>query len=65
MSFPSGVRPAQRTAVYPPGTPPFKARLNEIGLEPVGNTPEEFAAFVRIEIARWAKVVKAANLTVD
>jgi len=45
--------------------PDFKARLNEIGLEPVGNTPEEFDAFIRAEIARWAKVVKTANLTVD
>jgi tripartite-type tricarboxylate transporter receptor subunit TctC len=45
--------------------PDFKARLNEIGLEPVGNTPEEFDAFVRNEIARWSKVVKTAKLTVD
>ncbi len=45
--------------------PDFKARLNEIGLEPVGDTPEEFDAFVRNEIARWSKVVKAAHLQVD
>jgi tripartite-type tricarboxylate transporter receptor subunit TctC len=45
--------------------PDFKARLNEIGLEPVGNSPEEFDAFIRTEIARWARVVKTANLTVD
>lgn len=46
-------------------SPDLKARMEEIGLEPVGNTPEEFDAFIRTEIQRWAKVVKAANLTVD
>jgi tripartite-type tricarboxylate transporter receptor subunit TctC len=45
--------------------PEFKARLNELGLEPVGNTPEEFDAFIRTEIEKWARVVKTANLTVD
>jgi len=29
--------------------------------EPVGNTPEEFGAFIRKEIARWAPVVKASG----
>jgi tripartite-type tricarboxylate transporter receptor subunit TctC len=32
------------------------------GADPVGNTPEEFAALVRSEIARWAKVIQAANI---
>ena len=45
--------------------PDFKARLNEIGLEPVGNTPEEFDTFIRTQIALWSKVVKAAHLAVD
>jgi tripartite-type tricarboxylate transporter receptor subunit TctC len=30
-----------------------------------GNTPEEFAAFIRTEAAKWAKVAKAGNVQVD
>ncbi|HUN67926.1 MAG TPA: tripartite tricarboxylate transporter substrate binding protein [Burkholderiales bacterium] len=40
-------------------------RLSEFGIEPVGNSPEEFEAFIRSEIARWSKVAKAANIRMD
>jgi tripartite-type tricarboxylate transporter receptor subunit TctC len=33
--------------------------------EPVGNSPQEFAAFMRSEHAKWAKVIKAANVKVE
>jgi tripartite-type tricarboxylate transporter receptor subunit TctC len=33
--------------------------------EPVGNTPQEFAAFMRSEHAKWAKVIKAAKVKVE
>lgn len=32
------------------------------GAEPVGNTPEEFAAVIRADMAKWSKVIKAAGL---
>ena len=32
------------------------------GLEPVGDTPQEFAAIVKQEVAKWMKVVKAAGI---
>ena len=35
------------------------------GGEPVGNSPEEFSRWLRAEIAKWAKVVKAANIKVE
>lgn len=35
------------------------------GGEPIGNTPEEFARWMRAEIAKWAKVIKAANVKVE
>jgi tripartite-type tricarboxylate transporter receptor subunit TctC len=38
--------------------PDVAKRLAEIGLEPVGSSPDELAAFQRSEIAKWAKVVK-------
>lgn len=45
--------------------PDVRERMATMGLEPVGNTPEEFAAFQRAEIAKWAKVVKAANIKAE
>jgi len=42
--------------------PKMKARLAGQGLDLVGNTPEEFDAFIRAEIAKWAKVLKAAGV---
>ncbi len=42
--------------------PDVSQRLSELGAEPVGNTPEQFAAFTKAEIAKWAKVIKDANV---
>ena len=42
-----------------------RERLMKQGLEPAGNTPEEFDAFIRSEIAKWSKVVKQAGLKPD
>jgi tripartite-type tricarboxylate transporter receptor subunit TctC len=42
--------------------PKVKARLASQGLELVGNSPEEFDAFIRAEIAKWSAVLKAAGL---
>ena len=39
-------------------TPDVAKRLTDIGLEPVGSTPEELAAYQKSEIVKWAKVVK-------
>ena len=45
--------------------PDTRAQLLSGGAEPVGLPPGEFAVKLRNEIARWAKVVKAANMKVD
>ncbi len=37
-------------------------RLNKLAAEPAPGTPEQFGAFIRSEIDKWAKVVKAANM---
>ena len=42
--------------------PKMKARLAGQGLELVGNTPEEFDAFIRAEIVKWRSVLKAAGV---
>lgn len=43
----------------------FKARLAEVGLTPAPSSPEEFDAYVKAEIAKWAPVVKASGATAD
>jgi tripartite-type tricarboxylate transporter receptor subunit TctC len=45
--------------------PVVKERLAALGADAVGNTPEQFAAFVQAEIGKWARVVKAAGLKVE
>ena len=45
--------------------PEVVERLSGQGAEPVGSTPEEFGAFIRSEIDKWARLVKAANMKVE
>ena len=45
--------------------PEIAKRLVEFGIEPTPNSPEEFEAFIRSEIARWTKVARAANIKMD
>jgi tripartite-type tricarboxylate transporter receptor subunit TctC len=42
-----------------------KERYATLGIEPVGNTPEQFGVQVRDDLARWATVVKSANLKIE
>jgi tripartite-type tricarboxylate transporter receptor subunit TctC len=46
-------------------SPDIQARLPGEGARFVPNTPEQFAAFVKSEIAKWAPVVKASGARVD
>ena len=45
--------------------PQLKARLADLGEEPMSMTPTEFAAFVANETEKWAKVIQAANIKVE
>lgn len=40
----------------------LKPRLGDLGLDTAGGTPEQFAAFIRKDIAKYAKIVKVANI---
>ena len=42
-----------------------KERLMKLGAEPVGSTPEQLAALVKGENAKWAKVIKDAGVKVE
>src|SRR5882672_4270834 len=42
--------------------PEVRKKFDELGLEPVGNTPVEFAAIIKKETPEWAKVIKDAGI---
>jgi tripartite-type tricarboxylate transporter receptor subunit TctC len=42
--------------------PDISKRLTDEAIIPVGSTPEEFAAHIRKELARWAKVIKQSGI---
>lgn len=43
-------------------SPDIRERLQGLGADPVGNTPEQYTAFMQNEIAKWGKVIKAAGI---
>ena len=45
--------------------PDVKERYAALGAEPVGNSPEEFAAYCKSELLKWAKVVKDSGAKAD
>ncbi|HEY2247948.1 MAG TPA: tripartite tricarboxylate transporter substrate-binding protein [Bradyrhizobium sp.] len=47
------------------GTADVKQRLATLGFRPVANTPDEFAARIKVEIDKWGKVVRDANLKIE
>jgi len=46
-------------------TPEVKEKLVAQGTDPVGSTPEEFGAFMKAETAKWARVIREANIRAD
>jgi tripartite-type tricarboxylate transporter receptor subunit TctC len=46
-------------------TPEIAKRFAEIGAEPVGNTPDEMAQWMREDIERWRTVIKTGGVTID
>jgi len=45
--------------------PDIVQRMADLGAEPVGSSPAEYAAFIKSEMARWSKVVKQANIRAE
>jgi tripartite-type tricarboxylate transporter receptor subunit TctC len=44
------------------GLPEVRKKFDDLGLEPIGNTPAEFAAIIKKETPEWAKVIKDAGI---
>jgi len=42
--------------------PEMQDRFTAYGQIPIGSTPEEFAAYIKSEIARWAEVIREAHI---
>jgi tripartite-type tricarboxylate transporter receptor subunit TctC len=45
--------------------PDTRKRLAVLGFDAVENTPEQFTAYIRVEVAKWAKVIKDSGARVD
>jgi tripartite-type tricarboxylate transporter receptor subunit TctC len=45
--------------------PDFARQISTIGIDPLGSTPDEFAAFLRQEIRRWKQIVEDAEVKVE
>lgn len=45
--------------------PEVKERVEGVGSQPVGSTPEEMARYIKREFARWSKVIKAVGIRLD
>jgi tripartite-type tricarboxylate transporter receptor subunit TctC len=54
-----------RTIAKGVSEPEVKQRLATLGFRPVVNTPDEFAARIKLEIDKWGKVVRDANLKIE
>jgi tripartite-type tricarboxylate transporter receptor subunit TctC len=46
-------------------TPDMRERLAALGAEPIGDKPDEFAAFIKTEIPKYAKVIKTSGAKAD
>lgn len=45
--------------------PDVKERLATLGFEPVGNTPEQFAAQIRTETEKWARLIRVVGIKAE
>jgi tripartite-type tricarboxylate transporter receptor subunit TctC len=45
--------------------PEFVAQISKVGIDPIGSTPEEFAAFLGKEIPRWKQIVQDAGAKLE
>jgi tripartite-type tricarboxylate transporter receptor subunit TctC len=47
------------------GMPDVRQRINDLGMVPIGNSPEQFGAYIRSEFAKWQGAVKVSGATVE
>jgi tripartite-type tricarboxylate transporter receptor subunit TctC len=59
------VRRLHLGTVHALALPDLRGKLDELGLEVIGNSPEEFAAAIKSETPRWARVIKESGIKPD
>jgi tripartite-type tricarboxylate transporter receptor subunit TctC len=47
------------------GTPELHEQLSRAGLDPEPSTPEEMSRILRADVAKWAKIIKAAGIPIN
>ena len=52
-------------AVKALATPQVRERFASLGVQPVGDTPEQFGALIREDLERWSRVIKSAGVKVE
>jgi tripartite-type tricarboxylate transporter receptor subunit TctC len=67
---PAGTPPAVVTRLHAAlmetlRTPAVREALARLAVDPLGNSPEEFAQALRSDLAKWNKVIRAAGVTLD
>jgi tripartite-type tricarboxylate transporter receptor subunit TctC len=45
--------------------PDLREKFITLGIDPAGTTPDEFSQFLRDEVAKWGKVIRAANVKIE
>lgn len=70
VMFPAGtpaavIKRAHQAIAKVLAIPAVRERIIGVGAEPVGSSPEEFAAFIRSELVTWAKVIKEVGITAE
>jgi tripartite-type tricarboxylate transporter receptor subunit TctC len=53
------------TAVQALHDPGVQASLGRLGVDIIGDTPEQFKAYIAAEIPKWTAIVKASGATMD
>jgi len=62
---PALVRRLHQDIVNVIAQPDLRARFSELGMEPVGNTPQELAAVIQSDLVKWARVIKDSGARPD
>ncbi|MCI0753038.1 Bug family tripartite tricarboxylate transporter substrate binding protein [Teichococcus vastitatis] len=70
LFVPAGTPPAiverlHKEAVAALAQPSVQSRFKDLGITPVGNTPEQFSAFIASETKRWGEVAQKAKIEID
>jgi tripartite-type tricarboxylate transporter receptor subunit TctC len=62
---PAAIRMLNREIVAVLGAAEFRERLAALGIEPTASTPQEFADYLKADIAKWARAIRDAGVTLN